>query len=373
MTKQDLLNKQIGQLNEFVSTLPNHGQEEKWLLAFNKLIDEIKVALSPHVRCKLTRIDLGCYDILEKWGSNYVFVGPSIKSINMLDSLLEDEVFYYSSNEYPDEAFLKKKKLLEARRESVDFEDDLAVIICGDNEKFPYRSSWYITKFFRDIGFDYQHDGSTRATWIASVLYELNIHDIYRITEAVFRKKYFVDYSKIKELDLDTLITEAREEFSDFLENSISANQTIDTDAAYKLNVNLELLTNKSTSTEDNIFNELIDSAKNFYIEGRKQEAIEKVWDAFERLKSINIPTDKKASVAELIGILSNELDKSFFESEFRTLTQIGNNYMIRHSETDKIPLNDNSNKDYLFFRILALIDLAIKKVPRNNNYDTSE
>jgi hypothetical protein len=38
---------------------------------------------------------------------------------------------------------------------------------------FPYRSSSYITRFFRDADTDYAHDGSTRRNWVASVLAEI--------------------------------------------------------------------------------------------------------------------------------------------------------------------------------------------------------
>lgn len=50
-------------------------------------------------------------------------------------------------------------------------------MICGDSpygKDFPYRSSYYLTKFFRDIDLDYAHDGSTRRIWVQEVLEELN-------------------------------------------------------------------------------------------------------------------------------------------------------------------------------------------------------
>lgn len=355
----------LERLKELIQETPRNGQEDDWVAELNSLKGELKKSFSPTVQHKFNRIDLDCYMDEHPFDEGYLFSGLSLKAQKMLIALLEDEIFYYSENGHPDEQYLRKKKLLEARRESADFENDLASIICGDNGSFPYRSSWYITKFFQDNGYNYQHDGTTRALWIASVLTELNINDIYRLTEAVFKRKYFVDFAKNKELDLDQLITDARKSFAEFLENSISANKTIDLSSAYKLNVNLELLSNKITKTEDQIFNELIDSAKNFYIEGNKQEAIEKVWDAFERLKTILNPGDKKKSAQSLIELLSVEIEKSFFEHEFKTLTDVGNNYMIRHSEVNKISLTDNSSKDYLFFRVLALIDLAIQKLPK--------
>lgn len=50
-------------------------------------------------------------------------------------------------------------------------------MICGDapyNTNFPYRSSTYLTSFFRGIDLDYRHDGSTRKWWVTNVLDELN-------------------------------------------------------------------------------------------------------------------------------------------------------------------------------------------------------
>ena len=54
--------------------------------------------------------------------------------------------------------------------------DRLALMICGDepHTNFPYRSSSYLTGFFREIDLDYQHDGSTRRHWVAGVLGNLN-------------------------------------------------------------------------------------------------------------------------------------------------------------------------------------------------------
>jgi hypothetical protein len=50
--------------------------------------------------------------------------------------------------------------------------DEIADMICGNGEGAPfvYRSSSYITRFFRDADTDYAHDGSTRAAWVSGVL-----------------------------------------------------------------------------------------------------------------------------------------------------------------------------------------------------------
>lgn len=38
---------------------------------------------------------------------------------------------------------------------------------------FPYRSSTYITEFFRELETEYEHDGSTRHRWVADVLEQM--------------------------------------------------------------------------------------------------------------------------------------------------------------------------------------------------------
>jgi hypothetical protein len=51
----------------------------------------------------------------------------------------------------------------------------IARMICGNDDPgfFVYRSSSYLTRFFEDCDTDYQHDGSTRHTWVEHVLSEI--------------------------------------------------------------------------------------------------------------------------------------------------------------------------------------------------------
>lgn len=53
----------------------------------------------------------------------------------------------------------------------------LATMICGNYETeksfFKYRSSKYLTRFFRDCDTDYTHNGSTRDAWVEEVLKEI--------------------------------------------------------------------------------------------------------------------------------------------------------------------------------------------------------
>jgi hypothetical protein len=48
-------------------------------------------------------------------------------------------------------------------------------MVTGNDPLFPYRSSQFITQFFRRCGFDFVHDGSTRKWWTKDRLTELNL------------------------------------------------------------------------------------------------------------------------------------------------------------------------------------------------------
>lgn len=93
-----------------------------------------------------------------------------------------------------------------------------------------------------------------------------------------------------------------------------------------------------------------------------QKDAVEKIWDALERLKTY-YSSDKKASSNQLIGNMaegSNEFAQLLTE-EFRKLTEIGNNFRIRHHETNKIEIVSEKHYDYLFNRCLSIIALAIQ------------
>ena len=122
-----------------------------------------------------------------------------------------------------------------------------------------------------------------------------------------------------------------------------------------------------STST-DNIqekgLKELIEEAQD-YRKKDKKVAVEKIWDALERLKTYYVTSgvDKKKSVKQVVDEISHNNSRYFelFDEEFMKLTTIGNKYRIRHHEMDKIEIIDENYYDYFYNRCLALIDLALK------------
>ena len=88
---------------------------------------------------------------------------------------------------------------------------------------------------------------------------------------------------------------------------------------------------------------------------------MEKLWDAWERLKTIEAGKDKKARVTAILDKVGNEPNfRERIEKEALELTEIGNKFMIRHTETDKVPVKDSAQVDYLFHRMFALIWLLL-------------
>lgn len=108
---------------------------------------------------------------------------------------------------------------------------------------------------------------------------------------------------------------------------------------------------------------ELIREADGYYRAGNKHIAVEKLWDAFERLKTYYSPAlNKAASANKIIDDMSGSEPnyKALYEAEFKALTNIGNSFRIRHHETTKVDISDNRQYDYFYKRCLALISVAI-------------
>jgi hypothetical protein len=97
-----------------------------------------------------------------------------------------------------------------------------------------------------------------------------------------------------------------------------------------------------------------------------RKEALEKLWDAFERLKTLENPKDKKSSVAQLLAkaVAGPEL-RERVNKEMAELTDIGNNFMIRHTEVGKPPIDDPNQIDYAFHRMFSTLRLLLRATGR--------
>ena len=93
---------------------------------------------------------------------------------------------------------------------------------------------------------------------------------------------------------------------------------------------------------------------------------IEKLWDAWERLNTIERGKDKKDKVTALLSRLTVGPEyRGMIEKEALALTGIGNSFMIRHTETDKIPIGGEVEVDYLFHRLISLIWVLLRETGR--------
>ena len=134
-----------------------------------------------------------------------------------------------------------------------------------------------------------------------------------------------------------------------------------------------------ASSTGDQDLDKLLDTAIDRFLSPNpesRQDALEKLWDAFERLKTIEYPSDKKRSADLLINKAtsdSGDIFRSEVKAEFRSLTNIGNKLSIRHFEQGKEPVGAGGEKDYLFFRLFSLIRFVLMAAGRLNENESED
>jgi len=371
-----------------------------FLIEMNKELDEI---------FKSTYIDEEFEDwknkIIPKLQGTYQIKVKRIDSLTYevypkLKTILRDTYFKHNVNKKKNKENIESEKLLKAREGNIDFELELAKMITGDNNYFPYRTSHYLTDFFQSLGYSFTHYGETRKEWVKDRLEELHIKEIHSLlSHGLFKKKYYtkhVDrlnavtheelqlqgYMTVTEemlINTDSFFNQAKKEFEQFIKDSIVADKSFDLSNVLDMNVNIELLFDNKANTKDKELNELIEEAKDRFISNDKQIGLEKLWDAYERLKTyfldITIESskkkqkDKKRSSEEIVNIISENFDKEFLNTEFRALSDIGNNYRIRHHEVGKKELT-SQHINYFFFRMLSLIDLCLMYLNEEENFD---
>ena len=96
----------------------------------------------------------------------------------------------------------------------------------------------------------------------------------------------------------------------------------------------------------------------------QRQTAIEKLWDAFERLKSIEVPADKPQSIDALLRHLPDPEFRQVVSDEMRALTSLGNKFQIRHHEVGK-PAVPVDSQDYVAGRMANLLVLLLRSSGR--------
>lgn len=129
-----------------------------------------------------------------------------------------------------------------------------------------------------------------------------------------------------------------------------------------------QVLTDLRPNTGDAELDELVEESRVLYLSrslDQRRLGLERLWDAFERLKTIDLPgRGKKQSVQALLDHVVSPGLRSLVETEMTTLTNIGNNFNIRHRETQTLQVPVEA-EDYLYARMGSLIILLLHQSGR--------
>lgn len=109
----------------------------------------------------------------------------------------------------------------------------------------------------------------------------------------------------------------------------------------------------------DDALDSLIEQARSAFWSvnpDQRRLAVERAWDAFERMKTLADPK-KKTGISVLLDRASTSpAVRDVLERECGELTRIGNDFQIRHFEVGTAALEDGPDLDYFFFRLYSLI-----------------
>ena len=189
----------------------------------------------------------------------------------------------------------------------------------------------------------------------------------WRYIAKPIRKEYH-EYYNHQHLDFD--IEAGQDEFRDDINQIFRRNGLV-----YELTehghierlappVLCEELASAQFRTGDDELDRMLETARKKFLnpdEAIRREALDSLWDAWERLKG---DTDKKAQIKFLLDQIAGSSASKFRETlewEAKELTRIGNNFQIRHSERNQERLTRSEHIDYLFHRLFALIQVILK------------
>ena len=126
-----------------------------------------------------------------------------------------------------------------------------------------------------------------------------------------------------------------------------------------------EALSNVVFRTRDRTLNQMLEDARKKFLNPDpvvRRESVERLWDCWERIKTLEKPEDKKTSVGLLLNKVTEQKEvRDMLEEEARKLTDIGNSFHIRHTETKQTLVSDSHIIDYLFHRLFSMIMLLLK------------
>ncbi len=128
-----------------------------------------------------------------------------------------------------------------------------------------------------------------------------------------------------------------------------------------------EELASAQFDTGDTDLDRMLEKARDKFSdpdETNRREALEVLWDAWERVKTLGKGPNKKAQITALLDHTAGSSTSKFrdaLETDANELTRIGNSFQIRHSERNQERLNRSEHIDYLFHRLFSLIQVILR------------
>ncbi|MGE3537316.1 MAG: AbiJ-NTD4 domain-containing protein [Candidatus Tectimicrobiota bacterium] len=128
-----------------------------------------------------------------------------------------------------------------------------------------------------------------------------------------------------------------------------------------------EMLTDTIFRSGDSTLDHMLEDARTKFLNTDplvRREAVERLWDCWERIKTLENPDNKRISITRLLDKAASEPQiRQILEEEANTLTTIGNSFHIRHTEVNQTRISESDHIDYLFHRLFAVIQLLLKKL----------
>lgn len=127
-----------------------------------------------------------------------------------------------------------------------------------------------------------------------------------------------------------------------------------------------ESLSSASLRTGDQVLDTMLEESRVKFLNpdpSIRRESLERLWDCWERLKSLEDPNNKKRSVESLLSKASPDAAfRAALDAEAQALTGIGNSFHIRHTEVSQTAVTDSAHVDYLFHRLYCMVQLLLSK-----------
>jgi hypothetical protein len=100
----------------------------------------------------------------------------------------------------------------------------------------------------------------------------------------------------------------------------------------------------------------------------RRRDGLEKLWDAFERMKTLEPGCDKRATAEAMLDrVVSGPVFRNLLGAKTKSLTDAGNTLRIRHAEINQEILQNPDEVDYLYIRMFGLVRLLLRASNRGD------